>query len=64
MFFFPINDTSKKIYIEFSIRRLAGLGIKPSEFIKMLQTTNSVRPAGMVQTENETILLALNILSG
>ncbi len=55
-----LGSQDEKIYIEFSIRRLAGLGIKPSEFIKMLQTTNSVRPAGMVQTENETILLRVS----
>jgi hypothetical protein len=26
----------------------------------MLQTTNSVRPAGVVQTENETVLLRVS----
>jgi multidrug efflux pump subunit AcrB len=57
-----LGNQDEKIYIEFSIRRLAGLGIKPSEFIKMLQTTNSVRPAGVVQTENETVLLRVNSL--
>jgi len=55
-----LGNQDEKIYIEFSIRRLAGLGIKPSEFIKMLQTTNSVRPAGVVQTENETLLLRVS----
>ncbi len=55
-----LGNQDEKIYIEFSIRVLAGLGVKPSEFIKMLQTTNSVRPAGIVQTENETILLRVS----
>ena len=55
-----LGNQDEKIYIEFSTRRLAGLGIKPSEFIKMLQTTNSVRPAGVVQTENETVLLRVS----
>lgn len=49
-----IGNQEEKIYIEFSIRRLAGLGIRPQEFIKMLQSTNAVRPAGTVRTENET----------
>jgi multidrug efflux pump subunit AcrB len=55
-----IGNQEEKIYIEFSIRRLAGLGIRPQEFIKMLQSTNAVRPAGTIQTENETVLIRVS----
>ena len=55
-----IGNQEEKIYIEFSIRRLAGLGIRPQEFIKMLQSTNAVRPAGTVRTENETVLIRVS----
>ncbi len=55
-----IGHQEEKIYIEFSIRRLAGLGIRPQEFIKMLQATNAVRPAGVVQTMNENVLVRVS----
>ncbi|MBN8512303.1 MAG: efflux RND transporter permease subunit [Rickettsiales bacterium] len=55
-----IGNQEEKIYIEFSTRRLAGLGIKPQEFIKILQSTNTVKPAGTIQTENETLSLRVS----
>lgn len=55
-----IGNQEEKIYIEFSIRRLAGLGIKPPEFIKMLQSANAVRPAGTILTANETVLIRVS----
>ncbi|WP_316354108.1 efflux RND transporter permease subunit [Candidatus Trichorickettsia mobilis] len=55
-----LGNQDEKVYLEFSTRRLAGLGLKPMEFIQMLQAQNSVKPAGVVQTENETILLRVS----
>jgi len=55
-----IGNQEEKIYIEFSIRRLAGLGIKPPEFIKMLQSANAVRPAGTILTAKETVLIRVS----
>jgi multidrug efflux pump subunit AcrB len=55
-----IGDQDEKVYIEFSVRRLAGLGINPAEFIKILQSTNTVNPAGVVNTDKEMILIRVS----
>src|SRR5262245_47685638 len=45
------------IFIEFSTRRLAGLGIDQSAFVSALRAQNLVLPAGTVQTGAETLAL-------
>jgi multidrug efflux pump len=52
-----IGVQDEKIYIEFSTRTIASLGINPSDVVRSLQAQNAVAPAGSVTTEQERILL-------
>jgi multidrug efflux pump subunit AcrB len=52
-----LGAQDERIYIEFSTEYLAGLGIDPRALINALQAQNAVAPAGVVQTENEKILV-------
>jgi multidrug efflux pump subunit AcrB len=45
----------EKIYVEFSIQKLAGLRIDPTVLVQALQAQNAVAPAGVVQTPDEKI---------
>ena len=47
----------EKIYIEFSVRQLAGLQLDRQALIRAVQAQNAVTPAGIVQTEDEKILV-------
>lgn len=49
-----------RVYVEFSARQLAGLGIDRSQLIRALQAQNAVTPAGVVQTANEKILVRVS----
>ncbi|WP_280177353.1 efflux RND transporter permease subunit [Blastochloris tepida] len=48
------------IFVEFSVKELASLGIDRSALINALQTQNIVRPAGVIQTGNEAISLRVS----
>ena len=48
------------IFIEFSTRELASLGIDRSALVAALQSQNIVRPAGMIQTGSENISLRVS----
>jgi multidrug efflux pump subunit AcrB len=50
----------EKIYIEFSVRQLAGLGVNRQSLIQALQSQNAVTPAGVVQTADEKILVRVS----
>jgi multidrug efflux pump subunit AcrB len=52
-----IGVQDEKIYIEFSTRTVASLGINPGEVVRSLQAQNNVAPAGLVTTDQERILL-------
>jgi multidrug efflux pump subunit AcrB len=52
-----IGAQDEKIYIEFSVRQMAGLGVDRQQLIKALQEQNAVTPAGVVQTSDEKILV-------
>ena len=52
-----IGVQDEKIYIEFSTRQIASLGINPGDVVRSLQAQNSVAPAGLVNTDHERILL-------
>lgn len=71
-----LGAQDERIFIEFSTRQLAGLGIDRSQIIAILQEQNAVIPSGVVQTgdeklslrvsgafENENDLLAVTILA-
>ncbi len=50
----------EKIFVEFSMKELANLGIDRSALISALQSQNVVRPAGIVQTGNESLSLRVS----
>src|SRR5262249_37200295 len=49
-----LGTQDETIFIEFSTRRLAGLGLDPATFLAALRAQNLVLPAGTVQTGAET----------
>lgn len=50
-----LGAQDEQIFIEFSMKELASLGIDRSALIGALQAQNSVRPAGIIQTGNESV---------
>ena len=50
-----LGAQDEKIYVEFSTRQLAGLGIDRAALIAALQAQNAVIPAGSVQTGDEKL---------
>ena len=48
------------IFVEFSLERLAGLGLNYPALIAALQAQNAVRPAGLVQTGQERLALRVS----
>lgn len=55
-----LGAQDERVYVEFSSDRLAGLGVERSALIAALQAQNAVAPAGVVQTENEKILVQVS----
>ncbi len=49
-----------RIYVEFSTRRVAGLGLDRSRLLAALQAQNAVAPAGVVETGDEKILVRVS----
>jgi multidrug efflux pump len=52
-----VGTQDERIYIEFSVGRLAGLGVDRLALIRALQEQNAVTPSGIVQTSEEKILV-------
>ncbi len=48
------------IYVDFSIEKLAGLGVDPNTLIAALQAQNIVSPSGVLRTGDETISLQVS----
>ncbi len=72
-----LGAQDERIFIEFSTERLAGLGLNYGALVAALQAQNLVRPAGVVETgqerlvvrvsgafENEQDILAVNFVIG
>ena len=55
-----LGAQDERIYVEFSEQQLAGLGIDRAALVSALQAQNAVTPAGIVQTENEKILVRVS----
>jgi multidrug efflux pump subunit AcrB len=55
-----LGAQDEKIFVEFSIEELASLGIDRSALIAALQAQNIVRPAGIIQTGNESLSLRVS----
>jgi multidrug efflux pump subunit AcrB len=54
-----VGAQDERIYIEFSVGQLAGLGVDRLALIRALQEQNAVTPLGMVQTSDEKILVRI-----
>jgi multidrug efflux pump subunit AcrB len=52
-----VGVQEEKIYIEFSVQRLAGLGLDRMALINALTAQNAVTPAGVVETGEQKILI-------
>jgi multidrug efflux pump subunit AcrB len=50
-----LGAQDERIFVEFSTRELANLGIDRSAVIAALQAQNAVQPAGLIQTGDETL---------
>lgn len=50
-----IGAQDEVIYLEFSPRQLAALGINQQQVIETLQAQNAVSPSGVIQTEGERV---------
>ena len=55
-----LGAQDERIFIEFSMKELASLGIDRSALIAALQAQNVVRPAGTIQTGNESLSLRVS----
>lgn len=49
-----VGAQDERIFIEFSVRELANLGLDRASLLAALQAQNVVRPAGQIQTQDET----------
>jgi multidrug efflux pump subunit AcrB len=55
-----LGAQDEKIFVEFSMKELASLGIDRSALIAALQAQNIVRPAGTIQTGYESLSLRIS----
>ena len=55
-----LGAQDEQIFIEFSMKELASLGIDRAALIAALQAQNIVRPAGIIQTGNESVSLRVS----
>ncbi len=53
-----LGAQDEQIFIEFSVERLAGLGLNQAAILAGLQAQNVVRPAGVVRTGDEEFCAA------
>jgi multidrug efflux pump subunit AcrB len=55
-----LGAQDERIFVEFSMKELAGLGIDRAALIAALQAQNVVRPSGTIQTGNESLSLRVS----
>jgi multidrug efflux pump subunit AcrB len=55
-----LGAQAERIFVEFSMQQLASLGLDRSALIAALQAQNVVRPAGTIQTGNESLSLQVS----
>ena len=55
-----LGEQEERIFVEFSTRQLAGLGIDRAQLIAALQQQNAVSPSGVVQTGDEKLSLRVS----
>jgi len=52
-----LGEQEERIFVEFSHRKLATLGVDPTQIVQMLQQHNSMVPAGRFETPDDQIYL-------
>ena len=55
-----IGAQDERIFVEFSVRELANLGIDRAMLLAALQSQNVVRPAGVIQTQDEAFSVRIS----
>ncbi|MCB1569816.1 MAG: efflux RND transporter permease subunit [Dokdonella sp.] len=55
-----IGAQDERIYLEFSVRELAGLQIDPTQLIRQIQQQNAVTPSGVMQTGDDRVLVEVS----
>jgi multidrug efflux pump subunit AcrB len=55
-----LGAQDEKIFVEFSTKQLAGLGIDRAALVSALQAQNMVIPSGTIQTGNEKLFLRVS----
>ncbi len=55
-----LGAQDERIFVEFSMEKLAGLGLERSTLVAALQAQNVVRPSGVVQTPDEALTLRVS----
>lgn len=55
-----LGAQDERIFVEFSVKELANLGVNRAALVAALQTQNIVRPAGIIQTGDETLSLRVS----
>lgn len=55
-----LGAQDERIFIEFDMRTLAGLGFDPAALVAALEAQNLVRPTGVIQTGDESISLRVS----
>lgn len=55
-----VGTQDEKIYIEFSTRRLASLGLDPNAVVATIQNQNAVVPSGVITSEADRTLLEVS----
>lgn len=55
-----LGAQDERIFVEFSTRHLAGLGIDRSQLIATLQQQNAISPSGVIQTGDEKLSLRVS----
>jgi multidrug efflux pump subunit AcrB len=52
-----VGEQAERIYLEFSVERLAGLGVDFKTLVQALQSQNAITSAGTIETNKEKILI-------
>jgi len=55
-----VGDRPEKVFVEFSHKKLATLGITPQQLFDSMARQNAVTPAGSVDTKNERVYLRVD----
>jgi multidrug efflux pump subunit AcrB len=55
-----LGAQDERIFVEFDMAVLAGLGLDPAQLVTALQAQNAIRPSGVLQTGSEAISLRVS----